>query len=104
MIRVTYLVYGKEGHTQRESYSKSWCFSTIKGGEECSVCVLNSDKTDTHAYTKVSIYCESLSVADSLIRSQVDDGIFENSYVSKVERHSLTTLNSHTVFHDFRVL
>lgn len=80
MIRV-FRVYGVDGHRQRESFSPSINFTTSNGNK---VWIRNSDLTGTNDYTEVVIQANTNERIIRVLKSQIDDGIFENSRVGKV--------------------
>lgn len=79
-------VYGREGHRQRESFSPSfkYDFSSAKEGTRI-IEVENSDKTNTNEYSIIRITRDSLYECEKELEGQLTDGIFENSFVGKVE-------------------
>lgn len=79
-------VYGREGHRQRESFSESYTydFSDEHDGTRI-ITVLNADKTGTNEYTIIKITCNTRGECASELDGQLSDGIFENSWVGKVE-------------------
>ena len=79
-------VFGREGHRQRESFSESYTydFSDEHDGTRI-ITVLNADKTGTNEYTIIKITCNTRVECASELDGQLSDGIFENSWVGKVE-------------------
>lgn len=87
MITRSWKVYGKEGHRQKESFSKSYRydFSDEKYGTHI-IEVLNSDRTGTNEYSIVTITRNTAEECEEELDDQLSDGIFENiSYGSVVE-------------------
>lgn len=79
-------VYGREGHRQRESFAESYTydFSDEHDGTRI-ISVLNADKTGTNEYTVIKITRNTRGECASELDGQITDGIFENSWVGKVE-------------------
>ena len=87
MITRSWKVYGREGHRQRESFSKSYRydFSDEKYGTRI-IEVLNSDRTGTNEYSIVTITRNTAEECEEELDGQLSDGIFENiNYGSVVE-------------------
>ena len=82
MIRVTFRVFGKEGHRQRASFGKSFEFNTYDGSThiEC-VC---EDRTLTNSFVEVIITADSFRNCVFELYSQCSDGIFESCNVGKI--------------------
>lgn len=82
MIRVTFRVFGKEGHRQRASFGKSFEFSTFDGSAhiEC-VC---EDRTFTNRYVDVIITAHSLRHCAIELNAALSDGIFESCKVGDI--------------------
>lgn len=78
-------VYGQEGHRQRESFSPSYVYDFSEGNDIRIIRVLNSDKTGTNDYSIVFVTRNTAAECEAEFRGQIDDGIFENSRVGKVE-------------------
>lgn len=72
----SFLVYGRKGHRQRETFFASNCFIDCTG---TAAVTLNADVTRTHEYSIVMIEGEDLLDATDRLNAQIDDGIFENS-------------------------
>lgn len=81
MNKLTFRVYGRNGHRQSESFYESHSFETWDGSK---IEVLNSDKTGTNDYSEVIIEVETRSQAIDSLWGQVTDGTFEYSAVGKV--------------------
>lgn len=86
MARLTALVYGRDGHRQRESFNDShiYNFSNDQDGTRI-IEVQNADKTGTHDYTKLIITRDSISDCHDELDGQISDGIFENSATGRIE-------------------
>ncbi len=82
MTTRTWKVYGAEGHRQRESFRPSDSFRDYNG---IAFVVENSDKTGTNEYTIVKVTAENADACHDALLAQIDDGIFENSKVGRVE-------------------
>lgn len=78
-------VYGKEGHRQRESFFPSSINDFSRDGKVRIIELLNSDKTGTNEYSEVVIVANNLCGCVSELVGQIEDGIFENSKVGRVE-------------------
>ena len=85
-------VYGADGHTQRESYNKSYKydFSDIYDGTRI-IEVLNADMTGTHEYSVVIITRDTYDECEYELNGQLTDGIFENCVVGKVIEDGVIT-------------
>lgn len=86
MARLTALVYGRDGHRQRESFNDSYTydFSNDQDGTRI-IEVQNADKTGTHDYTKLIITRDSIADCHDELFGQIGDGIFENSNTGRIE-------------------
>lgn len=86
MARLTALVYGKDGHRQRESFNDShiYNFSDDQDGTRI-IEVQNADKTGTNDYTKLIITRDSIADCHDELDGQILDGIFENSATGRIE-------------------
>ena len=82
MIKVTFRVFGKEGHRQRASFGKSFEFSTFDSSAhiEC-VC---EDRTFTNRYVDVIITSDSFIRCAIELNTQLSDGIFESCNVGLI--------------------
>lgn len=82
MIRVTFRVFGKEGHRQRASFGKSFEFNTSDGSVhiEC----LCEDRTFTNRFAEVIITADSFRRCAIELNAQLSDGIFESCKVGKI--------------------
>lgn len=82
MVRVTFRVFGKDGHRQRASFGESFEFDTFGGGThiEC-VC---EDQTLTNRFVEVIITADSFKRCVNELNAQLSDGIFESCAVGKI--------------------
>lgn len=81
MIRVTFRVFGKEGHRQRASFGRSFEFSTSDGAHiEC----LCEDRTYTNRFAEIVITANSFTRCAVELNAQLSDGIFESCKVGKI--------------------
>ena len=82
MVRVTFRVFGKEGHRQRASFGKSFEFSTSDGSThiEC----LCKDRTYTNRFAEIVITADSFRRCAIELNAQLSDGIFESCKVGKI--------------------
>lgn len=78
-------VYGAEGHRQRESFSPSYQYDFSKGKNARIIEVLNSDRTGTNDYSVLKITRNTNQECYEELKSQLSDGIFENSRTGIVE-------------------
>ena len=82
MIRVTFRVFGKDGHRQRASFGESFEFSTF-GGDVHIECVCE-DRTHTNRFVDVNITADSFKRCADELNAQLSDGIFESCAVGKI--------------------
>ena len=82
MVRVTFRVFGKDGHRQRVSFGESFEFSTF-GGSAHIECVCE-DRTLTNEFVDVIITSDSFKRCANELNAQLSDGIFENCVVGKI--------------------
>lgn len=82
MIRVTFRVFGKDGHRQRTSFGDSFEFGTL-GGSAHIKC-LCEDRTLTNKFVDVIITADSFKRCAYELNSQLSDGIFESCKVGKI--------------------
>ena len=82
MVRVTFRVFGKDGHRQRASFGESFEFSTF-GGDAHIECVCE-DRTLTNKFVDVIITADSLECCVNKLNAQLSDGIFEECAVGKI--------------------
>lgn len=97
-VKVTkvWLVYGREGHRQRESFCDSYKydFSSDQDGTRILE-VYNSDKTGTNDFTMLSITRDTAEDCYNEFWGQLTDGIFENSCTGKVIEIPATDLSKY---------
>ena len=82
MVRVTFRVFGKDGHRQRASFGDSFEFCTL-GGSAHIKC-LCEDRTLTNKFVDVIITADSLKRCADELNAQLSDGIFEECAVGKI--------------------
>ena len=82
MVRVTFRVFGKDGHRQRASFGDSFEFCTL-GGSAHIKC-LCEDRTLTNKFVDVIITADSLKRCADELNAQLSDGIFEACAVGKI--------------------
>ena len=82
MIRVTFRVFGKDGHRQRASFGKSFEFSSF-GGSTHIECVCE-DRTLTNRFVDVIITAYSFKRCVNELNVQLSDGIFESCAVGVI--------------------
>ena len=82
MVRVTYRVFGKDGHRQRASFGESFEFGT-HGGSAHIKC-LCEDRTLTNKFVDVVVTADSFKRCANELNAQLSDGIFENCAVGKI--------------------
>ena len=82
MVRVTFRVFGKDGHRQRASFGESFEFSTF-GGDAHIECVCE-DRTLTNKFVNVIITADSFKRCGAELNAQLSDGIFESCAVGKI--------------------
>lgn len=82
MVRVTFRVFGKDGHRQRASFGESFEFSTVDGSThiEC-IC---EDRTLTNRFVEVLITADSFRRCADEFNAQLSDGIFEQCAVGEI--------------------
>ena len=82
MVRVTYRVFGKDGHRQCASFGESFEFNTF-GGDAHIECVCE-DRTLTNEFVDVIITSDSFKRCADELNAQLSDGIFESCAVGKI--------------------
>lgn len=86
MYSMTWRVYGRDGHRQRESF-----FPSVKYDWSAPYCgtrlveIKCADETGTHDYVEVTITRDTKALCKREFSSQLSDGIFENSRTGLVE-------------------
>ena len=81
MVRVTFRVFGKDGHRQRASFGKSFEFDTF--GDTHIECVCE-DVTLTNKFVEVIITSDSFKRCADELNAQLSEGIFESCAVGKI--------------------
>lgn len=89
MATVSFKVYGKDGHRQRESFRASGDYDFSNGDDIRKITVNNSDRTGTNEYTEVIITRKTIEDCFREMQGQLSDGIFENSKHGDVITHVL---------------
>ena len=82
MVRVTFRVFGKDGHRQRASFGDSFEFGTL-GGSAHIKCVCE-DRTLTNEFVDVIVTADSFKRCADELNAQLSDGIFESCTVGKI--------------------
>ena len=82
MVRVTFRVFGKDGHRQRASFGESFEFSTF-GGDAHIECVCE-DRTLTNKFVDVIITSDSFKRCADELNAQLSEGIFESCAVGEI--------------------
>ena len=82
MVRVTFRVFGKDGHRQRASFGDSFEFGTL-GGSTHIKC-LCEDSTLTNKFVDVIVTADSFQRGAGELSAQLSDGMFENGAVGKI--------------------
>lgn len=81
MESMIFVVFGADGHRQRESFNSSRKFNT----ERASVGVFNSDRTRSNLYTLMQITAEDFETCRKEFNGQLSDGVFENSRTGEIQ-------------------
>lgn len=81
MESVLYVVFGADGHRQRESFNSSRKFNT----ERAEVEIFNSDRTGSNLYTLMQITAEDFEACREEFNGQLSDGVFENSRTGEIQ-------------------
>lgn len=89
MATVSFKVYGKDGHRQRESFKASADYDFSVGDNVRKITINNSDRTGTNEYTEVVITKNTVEQCIDEMNGQLSDGIFENSRYGDVITHIL---------------
>ena len=82
MVRVTFRVFGKDGHRQRASFGDSFEFGPL-GGSAHIKC-LCEDCTLTNKFVDVIVTADSFKRCADELNAQLSDGIFESCAVGKI--------------------
>lgn len=82
MVRVTFRVFGKDGHRQRASFGESFQYAMLGGSAhiEC----LCEDRTHTNEFVDMLVTADSFKRCANELNTQLSDGIFENCAVGKI--------------------
>lgn len=80
MESMIFVVFGADGHRQRESFNNSRKFNT----ERATVEVFNSDRTGSNLYTLIQITAEDFEACREEFNGQLSDGVFENSRTGEI--------------------
>lgn len=81
MESMIFVVFGADGHRQRESFNDSCKFNT----ERAEVEVINSDRTGSNMYTLMQITAEDFETCREEFAGQLGDGVFENSRTGEIQ-------------------
>lgn len=81
MESMLFVIFGADGHRQRESFNKSWSFET----ERAAVEIFNSDRTGSNLYTLIQITAEDFEACRREMEGQITDGVFENSRTGEIK-------------------
>lgn len=81
MESMIFVVFGVDGHRQRESFNKSWSFET----EQAEVEIFNSDRTGSNLYALMQITAEDFEACRREMEAQITDGVFENSRTGEIQ-------------------
>ena len=82
MVRVTFRVFGKDGHRQRASFGDSFEFATLGG--IANIKCLFEDSTLTNEFVDVILTSDSFKRCANELIAQLSDGIFESCAVGKI--------------------
>lgn len=83
MFIKNYMVYGLDGHRQRESFFHSSFHDFSCEGKTRIITVFNSDETGTNDFTILRIVRDTEMECDTEFYGQLFDGVFENSNVGE---------------------
>ena len=83
MFTKNYIVYGLDGHRQRESFFHSSFHDFSREGKTRIITVFNSDETGTNDFTTLRIVRDTEMECDAEFYGQLSDGVFENSNVGE---------------------
>lgn len=75
-----FVVFGADGHRQRESFNSSRSFET----ERAAVEIFNSDRTGSNMYSLMEITAEDFEACREEFNGQLSDGVFENSRTGEI--------------------
>lgn len=80
MESMIFVVFGADGHRQRESFNISRSFET----DQAAVEIFNSDRTGSNMYTLMQITAEDFEACMEEFSGQLSDGVFENSRTGEI--------------------
>ena len=83
MFTKNYIVYGLDGHRQRESFFPSSFHDFSREGKTRIITVFNRDETGTNDFTILRIVRDTEMECDTEFYGQLFDGVFENSNVGE---------------------
>lgn len=81
MESMLFVIFGADGHRQRESFNSSWKFET----ERAAVEIFNSDRTGSNMYSLMQITAEDFEACREEFSGQLSDGVFENSRTGEIQ-------------------
>lgn len=81
MESMIFVVFGADGHRQRESFNSSRSFET----ERAAVEIFNSDRTGSNMYSLMQITAEDFESCREEFSGQLSDGVFENSRTGEIQ-------------------
>lgn len=81
MESMIFVVFGADGHRQRESFNSSRSFET----ERAEVEIFNSDRTGSNLYALMQITAEDFEACRREMEAQITDGVFENSRTGEIQ-------------------
>lgn len=82
MVRVTFRVFGKDGHRQRASFGESFEFDAF--GSDAHIECVCEDRTLTNKFVDVRVTADSFKRCANGLNAQLSDGIFESCEVGKI--------------------
>lgn len=85
MVTKAWMVYGRLGHRQRESFNPSYEYDFSKNGKTRIIKVENSDITGTNEYSIIRITRDTAKECKEELQGQISDGVFENSRTGKIK-------------------
>lgn len=81
MESMLFVIFGADGHRQRESFNKSWSFET----EQAEVEIFNSDRTGSNLFSLMQITADDFEACRREMEAQITDGVFENSRTGEIQ-------------------
>lgn len=81
MESMIFVVFGADGHRQRESFNSYRSFET----ELAAVEIFNSDRTGSNMYSLMEITAEDFEACREEFNGQLSDGVFENSRTGEIQ-------------------